>query len=582
MTDTKYSMKMKKPFKSKRAGTLLAAIVLLVGIVTVSIQYFNFVSQTVYHESVSHLTEIFHQSNSALNELVNKNLTYLHMWSEYLQNTSSESEIRDYIDKAQKETEFSNFYFLSAEGNYQTVAGETGYLGLQGNLEDQITQKKDIIMNATLPGKPQLLVFACPEVSGTYQGFEYDAIAVAYNNSDIVKILDIAAFDGSTSSYVIQSDGRVMINHAVNAQKDVYNFLAFLREHSDLSEENILALAKKFQQENSGAMLVNLDGKKYYLIYEAAEIMNWTLLGIVPADVVNASMNNLQFRSMLIIGGIVFSVAVIIIIIILKENRLRLKRKDTEILYRDELFQKLSMNVDDVFLMLDAKTSKVDYVSPNVEKLLGITVEEVQKDIRILEKLHPKDSEGEKSNYLENLLADEQCERDFEYIHQKNKERRWFHIIAMGSNVEGKKKYILVMSDRTADKKMNQALSEAVRAAETANRAKSTFLSNMSHDIRTPMNAIIGFTTLAVSNIKNQEKVQDYLSKILSSSNHLLSLINDILDMSRIESGKMHLEETEVNLSDLLHDLKTIIGGQIHAKQLELYMDAMDVTDEDV
>lgn len=179
--------------------------------------------------------------------------------------------------------------------------------------------------------------------------------------------------------------------------------MAFLREHSDLSEEDVLALAKKFQQENSGAMLVNLDGKKYYLIYEAAEIMNWTLLGIVPADVVNASMNNLQFKTMFIIGGIVFSVAVIIIIIILKENRLRLKRKDTEILYRDELFQKLSMNVDDIFLMIDAKTSKVDYVSPNVEKLLGITVEEVQKDIRILEKLHLKDSEGEKSNYLENL-----------------------------------------------------------------------------------------------------------------------------------------------------------------------------------
>ena len=138
------------------------------------------------------------------------------------------------------------------------------------------------------------------------------------------------------------------------------------------------------------------------------------------------------------------------------------------------------------------------------------------------------------------------------------------------------------MSDRTADRKMNQALSDAVSAAETANRAKSTFLSNMSHDIRTPMNAIIGFTTLAVSNIENQEKVRDYLGKILASSNHLLSLINDILDMSRIESGKIHLEETKVNLSDLLHDLKTIISGQIHAKQLELYMDAMDVTDEDI
>ena len=138
------------------------------------------------------------------------------------------------------------------------------------------------------------------------------------------------------------------------------------------------------------------------------------------------------------------------------------------------------------------------------------------------------------------------------------------------------------MSDRTADWKMNQALSEAVHAAETANRAKSTFLSNMSHDIRTPMNAIIGFTTLAVSNIDDQKRVRDYLGKILSSSNHLLSLINDILDMSRIESGKIHLEETEVSLSDVLHDLKTIISGQIYAKQLDLYMDAMDVTNEDV
>ena len=75
---------------------------------------------------------------------------------------------------------------------------------------------------------------------------------------------------------------------------------------------------------------------------------------------------------------------------------------------------------------------------------------------------------------------------------------------------------------------------------------------------------------------------KDYLSKILSSGNHLLSLINDVLDMSRIESGKIHLEETEVNLSDILHDLKTIISGQIHAKQLELYMDTLDVIDEDV
>ena len=129
---------------------------------------------------------------------------------------------------------------------------------------------------------------------------------------------------------------------------------------------------------------------------------------------------------------------------------------------------------------------------------------------------------------------------------------------------------------------LNAKLQVAVEKAESANRAKSTFLSNMSHDIRTPMNAIIGFTTLALSNINDTERVKDYLAKTLASSNHLLSLINDVLDMSRIESGKIHLEEVEVNLSDVLHDLKTIVSGQIFAKQLELYMDAMDVTDEDV
>ena len=240
------------------------------------------------------------------------------------------------------------------------------------------------------------------------------------------------------------------------------------------------------------------------------------------------------------------------------------------------------MNVDDVFLMLDAKTYQADYVSPNVEKLLGITVEQIRKDISVLGELHSEDTKDPKKDHLKEIQVHEQQEWDFEYVHQKTGERRWFHSVAMGSEVNGDKKYILVMSDRTADKKMNQALSDAVHAAENANQAKSTFLSNMSHDIRTPMNAIIGFTTLAVSNIDNKKMVRDYLGKILSSSNHLLSLINDILDMSRIESGKIHLEETEVSLSDVLHDLKTIISGQIHAKQLELYMDAMDVTNEDV
>ena len=127
-----------------------------------------------------------------------------------------------------------------------------------------------------------------------------------------------------------------------------------------------------------------------------------------------------------------------------------------------------------------------------------------------------------------------------------------------------------------------QALSDALIAAEHANRAKTTFLNNMSHDIRTPMNAIIGFTALAASHIDNSEQVQDYLGKISVSSQHLLSLINDVLDMSRIESGKVTIEEADVHLPDIIHDLRTIIQSNVTSKQLELFIDTQDVRHEDI
>ena len=581
MNSKNYNIKRKKRVRKKPLRIAVFAV-LFIGIAVTVSQYFKFVSETVYEESVSHLTEVFHQSDNMLRELTNKNLTYLHMWGENLQHTSGENEIRDYIEKAQEDAGFLEFYFLSADGDYKTVTGETGYLGLQENMEEEIRKGNDVIANAAVPGKSQLLVFATPNVHGSYQGFEYDAIAIAYENADIVRVVDISAFNGNAQSFVVHPDGRVVVDHSSGSWGNVYNFFGVLSEHSDMTEKETLALSENFKAGQADAMLVNLDGKNYYLVYEKSDVQDWIFLGLVNEDIVNAGMNSLQLSTLILVVVVVLCIASFFIGLMIQKNRSRLKKKDTEILYRDELFQKLSMNVDDVFLMLDAQTYQVDYVSPNAEKLLGITVEQIREDICVLGKLYPKETEDTKKNYLEEIRDQEQKEWDFESLHQKTGEHRWFHIVAIGSVVNGKKKYILVMSDRTSDKKMNQALSEAVRAAENANRAKSTFLSNMSHDIRTPMNAIIGFATLAASSIEDRKKVRDYLGKILSSSNHLLSLINDILDMSRIESGKIQLEETEVSLSDVLHDLKTIISGQIHAKQLELYMDAMDVTNEDV
>ncbi len=132
------------------------------------------------------------------------------------------------------------------------------------------------------------------------------------------------------------------------------------------------------------------------------------------------------------------------------------------------------------------------------------------------------------------------------------------------------------------EQKIQAALQDALMQAQHANKAKTTFLSNMSHDIRTPMNAIIGFATIAITHINNKERVEDCLKKVLSSSNHLLSLINDILDMSRIESGKVQIKEQECNISELMHNLVNIIQPQVKAKQLELFIDTFEVANEDV
>ena len=561
----------------------VAAILLLVLLIAgFSVRYISFVSQTIYQESTSHLEEVLHKSNNMLKELVRKNVSYLHLYNGFLETASDEAEIQAYIRAAQQEAGFAEFYFLTYDGNYMTVTGETGYLGLQTNLDEKLAHDEDVVVNTALPGKPQMLAFICPETQGSYRGFAYDAVAISYYNDAVLRLLDSSAFEGNASNYVIYPDGRVVIDSSVNRKETIYNFIAMLRDHSDLSEEQITELSNAFAQGSSGNLRVKLSDTSYYLVYEGTAVQNWTMVGLVPVSIVNASLDELWFHTVQIVAGIVAGLALLVILLIVRRSHTTLRRKNTEILYRDELFQKLSRNVDDVFLMVDVKTTKADYVSPNIERLLGIPWREVRQDARVLAALHPNGFPERDKNYLKGLLSGQQREWDFEFEHRETKERRWFHVIAIGSEVEGRAKYILVLSDRTADRQVNQALSDAVAAAETANRAKSTFLSNMSHDIRTPMNAIIGFTTLAISNIDDKERVKDYLAKTLASSNHLLSLINDVLDMSRIESGKIHLEEVEVNLSEVLHDLKTIVSGQIYAKQLELYMDAMDVTDEDV
>ncbi|MCI8622702.1 MAG: response regulator [Provencibacterium sp.] len=204
--------------------------------------------------------------------------------------------------------------------------------------------------------------------------------------------------------------------------------------------------------------------------------------------------------------------------------------------------------------------------------------------------VHPEDRASLLQAITRENLEKELSEKPFCHFNYRTTccgETRYFQMKAVRAGEwNGSRGIVLglrsVDEETRGEREKKAILEDALSQANRASKAKSAFLSNMSHDIRTPMNAIIGFTALALTHIQQKEQVEDYLKKIMTSGNHLLSLINDVLDMSRIESGKMRLDEQPCSLPDILHELRNIIQADIHAKQLDLYLDAVDIRNEQI
>ncbi len=544
----------------KRLLAILLAIVIAAGVGFAGFAYSGFVSETIYEESTAHLVEIFHQANQALYNMVSVNWSRMRMWTPYIEEADSEQEIVEYLNQAREESNFTDFFFISRNGNYITLEGQKGYLDLRSKLEDLILEQEPIVVNSVVPDKPEIMVFATPAVPNVFRGFEYEAIAITYNNSDLVEALKISAFGGKAGTFAILPDGRVVVDNGSDEISNIHNFIALMEKSKNVTAEKVAALQNDFRDGKSGQMVFDVNGINYYLVYEPANFQDWIVLGIVPSDVVNSSMNKLQTMTLVVVSAIIILLALVLLFLVIWNNRRKLKLKDNELIARDELFSKLSANVDDVFLMLDAEKLRVDYVSPNIEKLLGISEDKVKKNVYELEKLIKENQSSHILGQLSDIEPGYQKEWDREYIHRANNEERWFHVIAFCSDIQGAKKYILDMSDRTGDKKINQQLENAVRTAQNASLAKTTFLNNMSHDIRTPMNAIMGFTGIALKQDTNPE-VRNCLEKISKSSEHLLTLINDVLDISRIESGKIKFSPAPVDITEVTDVVLSIVHG---------------------
>ena len=258
---------------------------------------------------------------------------------------------------------------------------------------------------------------------------------------------------------------------------------------------------------------------------------------------------------------------------------LRERRGIQEIRYRERLFDILSTNVDDIFFIYNKEKDNLEYISSNLRRITGIEKEAFD--------LAP--------DYMEQLILEEDKPAYKEFQRQAGSgtsrgvdlrisfvpgEIKWMRLQLYPESVKGKVvRYVISLSDQTESMKIQQALKDALLNAQNANAAKQNFLSRMSHEIRTPMNAIIGMTTIAGAYIEDRGRVEDCLEKIGYSSKHLMSLINDVLDMSKIDEGKMTIAHEVFNLENVAESLTSIIYPQAAAKGLKFTMPLVDLTE---
>lgn len=413
---------------------------------------------------------------------------------------------------------------------------------------------------------------------GAYQRFTFaDGVGGIVLLERSVSVVEdefmLSFYEGLGSSHIVNEKGDVLIcSQHKDGKHDIFNIMEALRAAGN-DEEEIQHVCDSMKREEEGVSRFLFREKEHIFAYMPIQGSNgWYIFVIIPDSVIMRNANEILKSSqtfLLLFTGI-FLTAGLFLYMSQRSHR-RLMEKEGDLQYREQLFSILANNTNDVFLMLTTDR-KIEYISPNVERVLGLPQEKIEADIGLLDDflIHDKEEMNDSISY------------EGEWIHKKNGERRWFRGMVYITSINHTKRYVAVLSDRTQEKQNQQTLAEALEIAKSANESKSVFLSNMSHDIRTPMNAIVGFSTLLQRDADNPDKVREYTRKIASSSQHLLGLINDVLDMSKIESGKTTLNITEISLAQLVEELMSMMQPQAKAKHQDFKIYVRDISNEEV
>ncbi len=536
--------------------------------------------ESLWTQSVNEILEISTQGTYAYDIYISKDMEMLHNLANKLTQKSSldRAEIKENLD-----------IFSEENSNYTIIDLKRGIM--YSNQTDKILDAGGDLLNkfANMPEsgvqKPYINEFTGQKTISCFEKFKFaDGTEGLINKATLAKeffgYFSLSFFNDTGFSYVVDEYGNILIRSThKNSNRTFPNIFDVIEKDNNDSQ-----LLERFRSSmlagHNGAVKLKFDGEDYIFAYSPfTTIDGWYLVSIVPnSSITQRSEEILNTTQILlaILGVGLFVFMLFITSILLSRKKIEETRREVQ--YREQLFNILANNTDDVFLMISPKAT--EYISPNVERILGVSKAEIMKNFHAIGWLMDEDGNPIPKRDQIKDPKNSSFVREGYRVNKKTGEKRWFEEKFYRAVINNSDRLIAVLSDRTVDRQSKRTLEQALEIAKVANESKSMFLSNMSHDIRTPMNAIVGLSALLQKDADNPEKVRNYTRKITASSQLLLGLINDVLDMSKIESGKTTLNISEITLAEIVEELGTIIRPQAKAKHQEFEITVNNVVSE--
>ncbi|MDE7261287.1 MAG: response regulator [Oscillospiraceae bacterium] len=414
---------------------------------------------------------------------------------------------------------------------------------------------------------------------GFYERFTFNTghsglIQKSYDRTKVSETFSLSFYNNQGLAYVVNQRGDILLRSVGMIGNRLYDNIFDILTGTNGEEEDIDRFMQALQTQEEGSMTFTGDMGTFVYTYVPVEhVDDWYLVSVVPLEAITEETDQMLLNSQMMLGLLfLILVTCAVFILLIWSTHRDIEKQEAAAAYHTRLFEVfttyLSSNTDDVYMMMDHETEKLEYVSPNVMRVLGVKAADLPGFMAKGDQAADPEETAAYYATVKALTPGQSAEpRYTERINPQTGETRYFMESAYCADIQGKIKRVSYISDRTRERKTQNSLTEALHMAQAANDAKSAFLSNVSHDIRTPMNAIIGFLALMQDEADNPAMVIEYTQRIDAASQHLLGLINDVLDMNKIESGSTTLCISEMDLADVVDEINTIIRPQAKDKE---------------